>query len=130
MSLMDPEDVDTLALALDRLRGGDEGAGAWSALPRLAELGAKGHRLTIDLGASARLGAAVVMVEPAPPGLAGLTPRQGQVAGLVAEGLTNKQIARRLGLSPATVKDHVHAILRRLGLARRSQIAARLPARP
>jgi DNA-binding NarL/FixJ family response regulator len=42
---------------------------------------------------------------------AGLTPRQHEILLLVAEGLATKQIARRLWLSPATVSNHVAAIL-------------------
>jgi DNA-binding NarL/FixJ family response regulator len=48
------------------------------------------------------------------------------VARLVALGLTNRQIAERLVLSPRTVDRHVEDILRRLGLATRAQIAARI----
>jgi two-component system nitrate/nitrite response regulator NarL len=51
-----------------------------------------------------------------------MTPRQSEVASLVALGWTNKQIARELGISPATVKNHVHGALTRLGLPRRAAI--------
>jgi DNA-binding NarL/FixJ family response regulator len=51
-----------------------------------------------------------------------LTPRQSEVASLVALGWTNKQIARELGISPATVKNHVHEILTKLGVPRRSGV--------
>jgi two-component system, NarL family, nitrate/nitrite response regulator NarL len=56
----------------------------------------------------------------------GLTPRQRQIASLIAEGLSNKQIARSLSIERATVKNHVHAILIKLGITRRDQVAARL----
>ncbi|MET9960292.1 LuxR C-terminal-related transcriptional regulator [Streptomyces sp. NPDC006326] len=52
-----------------------------------------------------------------------LTPRQVQVAMLVAEGLTNRQIAERLGLSEWTVVNHVRQIMRRLGCSSRIQVA-------
>jgi DNA-binding NarL/FixJ family response regulator len=55
-----------------------------------------------------------------------LTARQGEIATLIAEGLSNKQIARRLSIEMATVKNHVHNILVTLGVGRREQIAARL----
>jgi DNA-binding NarL/FixJ family response regulator len=45
----------------------------------------------------------------------GLTARIHEVAGLVARGLTNKQVAREVSLPYGTVKLHVHHILRRLG---------------
>ena len=56
----------------------------------------------------------------------GLTPRQRQIAALIADGLSNKQIARSLSIERATVKNHVHTILIKLGVTRRDQVAARL----
>lgn len=56
--------------------------------------------------------------------LAGLTLRQRQVAVLVAQGLTNRQIAERLTVSPYTAETHVKHILVRLGCATRAEIAA------
>ena len=46
---------------------------------------------------------------------AGLTPRQHEILLLVSEGLSTKQIARELWLSPATVRNHVAAIMIALG---------------
>ena len=43
-----------------------------------------------------------------------LTPREGEVLVLLAQGLATKQIASRLGLSPETVKDYVQAVYRKL----------------
>jgi DNA-binding NarL/FixJ family response regulator len=54
----------------------------------------------------------------------GLSPREAEVAALVAEGLTNRQIAERLVLSERTAQNHVQHILTKLGFATRSQIAA------
>jgi len=54
-----------------------------------------------------------------------LTGRQQQILGLIKEGLSNKQIAQRLSLGPSTVKNHVHSLLGRLQVARRSEAAAR-----
>jgi predicted ATPase/DNA-binding SARP family transcriptional activator/DNA-binding CsgD family transcriptional regulator len=53
-----------------------------------------------------------------------ITPREEQVAVLVARGLTNRQIAEELFVSERTVENHVSKILRKLGLASRAQIAA------
>lgn len=39
-----------------------------------------------------------------------LTPRQKQVCGMIVEGLSDKQIARRMGISPRTVEDHKYHI--------------------
>jgi DNA-binding CsgD family transcriptional regulator len=53
-----------------------------------------------------------------------LSPRELEVAGLVAEGLSNPAIARRLYLSRPTIAHHVAHILAKLGFASRAQIAA------
>lgn len=52
-----------------------------------------------------------------------LTNREQEVVGLVAQGLTNKEIARELGISPATVKVHVERLIGKLGVADRTQAA-------
>jgi len=59
----------------------------------------------------------------AQPSLAtiGLTPRQTDVLGLLLQGKPNKLIARELGLSVETVKDHVAAVLRALNVSSRTQ---------
>ena len=54
-----------------------------------------------------------------------LTPTEQQVVALVAEGLTNADIGRRLFVSTGTVKVHVHNIFGKLGITRRSELAAR-----
>jgi DNA-binding NarL/FixJ family response regulator len=56
----------------------------------------------------------------------GLTPRQREIASLMADGLSNKQIARRLLIQQATVKNHVHTILVKLGVSRRDQVGRHL----
>jgi predicted ATPase/DNA-binding CsgD family transcriptional regulator len=53
-----------------------------------------------------------------------LTSRESQVAGLVAEGLSNQEIADRLGIGRRTVESHVENLLRKLGFRTRTQIAA------
>jgi DNA-binding NarL/FixJ family response regulator len=55
-----------------------------------------------------------------------LTPRERQIASLVSKGLSNKEIALGLRIGPATVKNHVHNILDKLGVRRRAAIAARV----
>lgn len=52
-----------------------------------------------------------------------MTKREAQVIELIADGLTNKEIALRLHLSPSTVKSHIHNILEKLALRSRVQIA-------
>lgn len=52
-----------------------------------------------------------------------LTAREQEVLQLVAEGLTNKQIAQRLVISPATAKTHLARIMQKLGVSTRTQAA-------
>lgn len=54
---------------------------------------------------------------------AALTPREREVLSLVAAGLANKQIARRLGITDRTVKAHLTSVFARLGVEDRTQAA-------
>lgn len=56
--------------------------------------------------------------------LNGLTEREHEILGLLGQGLSNKEIARRLRLQLATVKNHVHHILEKLGVTGRGAAAA------
>jgi DNA-binding NarL/FixJ family response regulator len=53
--------------------------------------------------------------------LQSLTPQQTRVLGMLADGLLNKQIAYELGVSEATIKAHVSAVLQKLGVDNRTQ---------
>ncbi|MCZ4558181.1 protein kinase [Rhodococcus maanshanensis] len=84
-------------------------------------------------GASASFGEAVAYAlgestgssrESAATGKTTLTRRERQVAGLVAEGLTNSAIAARLVISKRTAEGHVERILAKLGFTSRTQVAA------
>jgi DNA-binding NarL/FixJ family response regulator len=70
--------------------------------------------------------------EPPPlrPSRCPLTPRQDGVLGLLQQGYSNKEIARRLNLSPHTVKIHVSALLRRFSVQKRSDLASAAALRP
>jgi two-component system nitrate/nitrite response regulator NarL len=72
--------------------------------------------------------AALANADPLRPaaGACSLTPRERQIASLVSEGLSNKEIALGLQIGPATVKNHVHNILDKLGVRRRAAIATRV----
>jgi DNA-binding CsgD family transcriptional regulator len=84
--------------------------------------------VTIDFQASRELGQPMVVLRVPPVGprvaLPGLSRREREVAGLVAVGLSNKKIARKLFISLATVKDHVHRILVKTCLPNRAALAA------
>jgi DNA-binding NarL/FixJ family response regulator len=103
-------------------------AGARAALPRSVD----GERLAAAIQAAAQ--GLVVLDEDfaaatwlrnlpaASPELAEpLTPRELEVLQLLSQGLPNKQIAQRLGISDHTVKFHVNAILGKLGVQSRSE---------
>jgi DNA-binding CsgD family transcriptional regulator/tetratricopeptide (TPR) repeat protein len=61
---------------------------------------------------------------PADRGPASLTPREREVAALLAEGLSNGEVARRLYISTKTASVHVSNILGKLGMASRAEVAA------
>ena len=93
----------------------------------LAELGRLGDTAAASRARSlaVRLGLAPLVAElEAEAGAGPLTRRESEMAGLVAEGLTNAAIAARLTLSERTVENHVSSILRKLGLGSRAGIAA------
>jgi two-component system nitrate/nitrite response regulator NarL len=54
-----------------------------------------------------------------------LTTRERQIVRVMAEGLTNKEMAQRLKLAEGTVKVHLHRIYRKLGIANRTALAVR-----
>lgn len=58
--------------------------------------------------------------EPTLPALE-LTPRESQVLGHLSDGLSNKEIAAKMGISDHTVKFHVNAILQKLGASTRTE---------
>ncbi|WP_418960160.1 ATP-binding protein [Streptomyces tritici] len=84
-------------------------------------------------GMTARAAVAFALEEPKKPprrapraadGSTPLTPRERQVAALLAEGLSNKEIAARLVVSTRTAETHVDHILGKLGFTSRAQVAA------
>jgi DNA-binding NarL/FixJ family response regulator len=106
------------ALAPERPQSAVEQARA--ALRAFERLGAARHadetaRLLRELGAPGR---------QAPRTGTALTRREQQVLELLAEGLSNPQIAERLVISPRTAEHHVHNVLSKLGLGNRAEAAA------
>lgn len=88
---------------------------AEDALQRLAEVEAA-------LASAASLAQATAEPETAPEGL---TPRQAEILRLLRQGLANRDIATRLGVGEGTVKLHVSALLKRLGVRNRTEAALR-----
>lgn len=78
------------------------------------------------LGAAYLGAASRSVLAPSPRGLAPLTAREHEIADRVAQGDSNKEIARRLGLSPWTVKNHLRAIFDKTGVASRTALCARV----
>ena len=91
--------IDTMRAAISRVLGG----GVWTPPD-------------VDLSAGADSESAELMGR-----MATLTPQQVRVLMMLSEGLLNKQIAYQLGVSEATVKAHVSAILQKLGVESRTQ---------
>ncbi|MDL4774615.1 ATP-binding protein [Actinomadura xylanilytica] len=100
-----------------------------------AALGDERLRTAQDAGRALPVGEAIALaLDPArapdlppPPGSAVtvLTRRERQVAELVAEGLSNREIAERLIIAKRTVDSHVEHILAKLGVSSRTQVATR-----
>jgi len=84
-----------------------------------------GKRLSRDAAIRTALGepAHVVAATPDDASMAPLAKREADVARLVAEGLSNRQIGARLFISERTVDSHVRSILNKLGFNSRAQIA-------
>ena len=91
--------VEAMRAAISRILGG----GVWTPAD-------------VDLSAGSDAESAALMVR-----MATLTPQQVRVLMMLSEGLLNKQIAYQLGVSEATVKAHVSAILQKLGVESRTQ---------
>ncbi|HKY49705.1 MAG TPA: LuxR C-terminal-related transcriptional regulator [Candidatus Limnocylindria bacterium] len=84
-------------------------------LPQIARLVGRGYSVTSP---------GITVVRTALAGREVLTGREKQIVKLVAQGLTNAQIAERLSMSMHTAKEHVAQILRKQGLRRRIDLAA------
>jgi predicted ATPase/DNA-binding CsgD family transcriptional regulator len=88
----------------------------------------EGAQFTLDEAIRYGLGEQPPRPPAATPGAAGaglapLTPREQEIAELVTQGLTNKQIAARLVISQRTAEGHVENILTKLGFTNRAQIS-------
>ena len=105
-------------------------AGARGVLPRTATgeqinaaVSAAAAGLTVVVSEPGALAPRPALVASAPP-IQALTPRELEVLGMLAEGLGNKVIAARLGISDHTVKTHVGSIFGKLGVSNRAEAVA------
>ncbi len=104
-----------------------------------AALFAEGREMTAEDAAGLALGSAPEPAEPRPadpvwadparsgggtPARGPLTPREREIAMLIAQGLSNREIADELVISPATAARHVANILAKLGFSSRTQVAS------
>ena len=88
---------------------------ARAAVAALGELARQSLNEARDLAAS---------LEPPPPALHPFSPRELQVLSLAAEGLTNKEIAYRLGISERTIQFHMNSIFNKTGTQSRTEAVA------
>lgn len=112
-------------------------AGAWGILLKdaapgeilaaLAEIAAGRRALPMALVENAFAEERVEQARPGP--LDALTARERQVMDLVGRGLSNRAIAEQLGLSEGTIKNHLHSIFEKLGVANRTELALFVRAR-
>lgn len=112
-------------------------AGAAGFIPKTADAGVLQHALAVVLAGGVYVppmtlllgGGAPAAEAPRDAASLGLSPRQVEVLRLLIAGHSNKVIARRLEISPSTVRTHVEALFERLGAHNRTQAvvaAARL----
>ena len=125
--LPDKEALTRLRKGLDALRTHDGRGPAHANVLALARELPDGVGVTIDLSAEQSLGQPIVVLRPSRARAAefdALSPRELEVAALVAKGLRNKEIAEVLTIKLGTAKDHVHKILVKTGFGTRAEVAA------
>jgi DNA-binding CsgD family transcriptional regulator len=92
---------------------------------RLGALLGEATVLAEQIGMPALLGRIRALGPAAPPALpAGLSSREAQILGLVARGLSNREIGRELFISEHTAANHIRSILRKTGCANRTEAAS------
>ncbi|KOV09970.1 LuxR family transcriptional regulator [Streptomyces sp. XY431] len=112
---------EEIARAIADVRSGAAGLSPQVQLRLLERLsGEAGVPGPVPSGESVAVSSAVPSGEPPD----GLTAREAEVLGLIAEGLSNTEIARRLYVGPATVKTHINNLFAKTGVRDRAQAVA------
>ena len=118
-----------LVLLADHVEGETGSPEAVSVLPRNAParqveaaVAAAAAGLVVRLPGAVPQGAGFARDEPGAPLL---TPREVEILAMIGEGASNKAVARRLGISAHTVKFHLEAVFRKLGVSTRAEAVAR-----
>ncbi len=101
---------EALQRAVRGIRSGDLAMSRSMAADVIQHLAATTNRSTASSGADE---------------MAGISAREREVLALLAQGLTDREIGERLGISPRTVETHVGSLLSKLGVRNRAQAAAR-----
>ncbi len=112
------------------MREAEESAIAALGEPRFAAEFQVGRHLSRDAAVRLAIDEPDRITAAAPddgPGGGLLSIREAEVARLLADGLSNKEIGGRLFISVHTVDSHVRSILNKLGVNSRAQVAARMP---
>ncbi|WP_158092603.1 helix-turn-helix transcriptional regulator [Streptomyces platensis] len=125
LTLVGPGGVGKTRLALElasRMRNGRPGRAQLVELASLRDGELLPQAVAVALGVGER-GSRAGIDYGYPGAGPALTAREAAVARLVAEGLTNRQIATHLGLSPSTVGGHLDRVRDKSGLRTRTQIA-------
>lgn len=130
MTAIDPTTLGQLRAIVGRLQASNSDGTSLAEVVKLAREVQLQSGITVDFEATPELGQPLVVVrvpsasQPPPSArLDSLTPREREVAALIAQGLSNKQIALRLQITVGTVKHYVHQILDKTGLLSRVAIA-------
>jgi|SRR2546421_1640985 len=125
-------DQDVIATAEAGVAGYVPRAASVADLVKALECVGRGELLCSPRAAATllrRVTALAASRQDASPTGAILTPREQEIARLLESGLSNKDIARQLGIELATVKNHMHHLLEKLQVHRRSHAVARLQGR-